>query len=786
MQAPAHLMKKILIVLLSIFNITFLVAQNVTISGVIKDKTNGETLIGASLAIEELKGVGTATNEYGFFSLSMPKGNYHLNIKYVGYNTQRIELNMDANKKLDIDLESSEMELKAVAVVAKKTNDNINETQIGVEKLNISEINKLPVLFGERDILKSIQLLPGVKSAGEGRTGFSVRGGGTDQNLILLDEATVYNPSHLFGFFSTFNSDAIKDVSLYKGTAPAQYGGRASSVLDVKMNEGDKQHYRVSGGIGIISSRLNVEGPIQKNKSSFLFTARRTYADLFLKLSKRPALKDSKLYFYDLNGKMNFQIGKKDRIYISGYYGKDVLGFGSTFKLNWSNGTGTIRWNHIVNDKTFSNTSFIFSDYQTNTTIKAGSINFKIRSEIKDFNAKQELQFFPNPNHNIRLGYQTTYHIITPGEVDASDSSDFNPAGLKKRQSWENALYVNDEWAIRSNFKISYGLRLVSFSALSGDYYSFDASGRPIDTTTYTAGQFAKTYYNAEPRISINYMPSKSTSIKVGYARNSQFLHLLSNSTSDNPVDKWVPCSNIIKPQIADQISLGVFQNIHHDMFEFSIEAYYEFMKNQIDYKDDADIFNNELYEGELLFGKGQAYGIEFLVKKSIGKLTGWIGYTFSRTERLIPGINQNKWYPAKQDRKHDLSVVAMYQASKKVSLAGTWVYYTGNAVTFPSGKYQIQGNTYFLYTERNGYRMPAYHRLDFNVNIDLRKKRAADDTKRRMTSSELAVGCYNVYGRKNAFSIAFQDNKDNPNKTEAVKTYLFQWVPSISWNFKF
>lgn len=742
--------------------------------------------MGAMISFDELPTMYNTSNEYGFFSITIPKGIYHMNIKYLGYTTEKLEINLTENKKIDFSLKTIDLQLKEVSINGEKSGEKLNNTQIGVEKINMNEINKLPVLFGERDILKSIQLLPGVKSAGEGRSGFSVRGGTTDQNLILLDEATVYNPSHLFGFFSTFNSDAIKDVSLYKGTAPAQYGGRASSVLDIKMNEGDKEKYRVSGGIGIISSRLNVEGPIQKSKSSFLFTARRTYADLFLKLSKNPTLKDSKLYFYDFNGKINFQIGKKDRIYISGYYGKDVLGFSDRFKLDWSNGTGTIRWNHIINDKLFSNTSFIFSDYKTTTRITAGSIDFKIRSEIVDFNIKQEFQYFVNTKHNIRAGYQSTYHIITPGEVDASTSSTFNIQDLKKRQSWENALYISDEWSILKNLKINYGLRLVSFSALSGDYYTFDNNGIVTDTITYTTGKFAKTYFNYEPRLSANYMPTKSTSIKIGYSRNTQFLHLLSNSTSENPIDKWAPSSNIIKPQIADQVSLGIFQNVYNNMFEFSVEAYYKNMKNQIDYKDDADILNNELYEGELLFGKGRAYGIEFLAKKSIGKLSGWIGYTYSKSERLLQGINKNNWYPAKQDRTHDISVVLMYQASRKINIAGTWVFYTGNAVTFPSGKYEIGGNTYFLYTERNGYRMPSYHRFDINLTINLKKQRALDDTKRRLTTSELTIGCYNLYGRKNAYSISFEESENDPAKTVAVKTYLFRWVPSIAWNFKF
>lgn len=778
-------MKSILLLMLLLGTGMALYAQKgVTVSGTIRSAATGEDIIGANVLVAQMPGTGAVANVYGFYSLTLPQGGYTLQVRCIGFVSQNFTLDLRRDTVLNVSLAEASQSLTEVRVVSEKDDRQITESQIGMTKINMAEINKLPVIFGERDVLKSIQLLPGVKSTGEGRSGFSVRGGSTDQNLILLDEATVYNASHLLGFFSTFNSDAIKDVTLYKGSAPAQFGGRASSVLDVRMNEGDKNTYRISGGLGLIASHLNVEGPIQKGKSSFLVTGRRTYADLFLKLAPDEGLRNNQLYFYDLNAKTNFELGAKDRLYVSGYYGKDVLGLGDNFRLDWGNGTGTLRWNHLINPKTFSNTSFIFSDYQTNTRIESGNTQFKVRSEIMDFNLKQEFQVFPNPRHSIKVGYQTTYHVLTPGEVDASETAEFSPKGMNKRHSWENALYAGDDWGITERIKMNYGVRLVSFSALSGDYYTLDAAGNVTDTLTQTG--FGKTYFNAEPRVSFNFMVAKATSLKVGYARNTQFIHLLSNATSENPVDKWVPSSNNIKPQISDQVSLGVFQNVYNNMFEFSLEGYYKYMANQIDYRDGADVLNNELYESQLLYGVGRAYGVEFLVKKTKGKCTGWVGYTYSRTEKLINGINNGNWYPAKQDKTHDLSVVLMYQPISKITLSAVFVYSTGNAVTFPSGKYEIDGTVHYVYTERNGYRMPDNHRLDVNITIDLLKKRPPTDTKRRLVTSDLSIGCYNVYGRQNAYSITFRQSETDPQKTEAVQTSLFRWVPSVAWNFKF
>ncbi|MDP4265707.1 MAG: TonB-dependent receptor, partial [Bacteroidota bacterium] len=665
-------------------------------------------------------------------------------------------------------------------VSAQSKGRSISSPQMGVEKLSTKEIRNIPVLLGERDILKTIQLLPGIKSAGEGNSGFYVRGGASDQNLILLDEAPVYNASHLLGFFSTFNSDAIKDMTVYKGGMPAQYGGRLSSVVDIKMNDGDNQAYDVSGGIGLISTKLNVEGPLQKDNSSFLLTGRRTYADVFLKLSHDSSVNQNRIYFYDLNAKLNYQLSDKDRLYLSGYFGKDVLGVGKTFGIEWGNGTGTLRWNHIFTNKLFSNTSLIFSNYKYKISIQSGGDNFDIFSQIRDWNLKQEYQWYADSKNNVRFGFNTIYHSITPGEVKAYQSVSVNSTALQKRYSWENAVYATNTWKASDKINLTYGLRISAFSILGkGDYYTIDSQGRVTDTLSYKKGEFVKTYFNPEPRLAASYVFNPKTSVKVSYVRNVQNLHLVSNSTSSNPTDKWIANTNIIKPEISDQVSLGYYQDLFKGGVELSVETYYKSMQNQIDYRDGADIFaNSDAIESQLLFGKGRAYGIEWLLKKKAGKLTGWLAYTLSKTEKKIIGINNDKWYNARQDRTHEISIVASYQLNRKWTISANWVFYTGDAVTFPAGKYRVNGQTIFYYTERNGYRMPDYHRLDLGATWELKKK--------KRFSSELSFSVYNVYGRENAYTINFRDNKDDPSKTEAVQYALFRYVPSISYNFKF
>ncbi len=752
-------------------------AQKFTVSGSITSKTKGETVIGATVRIGK---AATVSNEYGFYSITLEKGEYKLEVGAIGFEVNTQKITLDRNIVLNIGLVDESKELESVTVTSSTTRRSLGNTQMGVEKLTTKEIKNIPVLLGERDILKTIQLLPGIKSAGDGNSGFYVRGGAADQNLILLDEAPVYNASHLLGFFSTFNSDAIKDITMYKAGMPAQYGGRLSSVLDIKMNDGNIKDYDVSGGIGLISAKLNVEGPIQKDKSSFLITGRRTYVDMFLKLSKDSAVNNNKLYFYDLNAKANYILGKKDRLFISGYFGHDQLGVGETFGLGWGNGTATARWNHIFSNKLFSNTSLIFSNYNYKISIRSGANDFDIFSQIRDWNLKEEMQWYLNGKHSVRFGINSIYHTIRPGEVTASSSSSINSSYLQKRYSWENAAFISDTWKASDKINVTYGARLTAFSILGkGDFYNIDANGKVLDTMTYKSGEFVKTYFNIEPRAAVSYQYSSSASFKASYVRNVQNLHLLSNSTSSSPTDKWVASTNIIKPEVSDQVSIGWYKDLHNREYELTIEAYYKTMQNQVDYRDGADLFiNSNAIESQLLFGKGRAYGIEWLLKKKTGRFTGWLSYTLSKTERKIDGINNNEWYNAKQDRTHDIAIVGSYQLNKKWVLSANWIYYTGSAVTFPAGKYQVGGQTVYYYTERNGYRMPAYHRLDLGATLQLKE--------RKHWSHELTFSLYNAYGRENAYTIEFRDNKDNPNKTEAYQVALFKFIPSVSYNFKF
>ncbi len=744
-----------------------------SVSGTIKDKKTGEALIGATVRVSDKPALGTATNEYGFYSLTLPTGTYKLIVGYIGYKEQELQVSPD-KRAGDVALEPEETQLNVVTIRSKV--NNITSAQMGMEKLDISEINAVPVIFGERDVLKTIQLLPGVQSVSDGNSGFYVRGGAADQNLILLDDAVVYNPSHLLGFFSTFNSDAIKDVTLYKGTAPAQYGGRLSSVLDVKMNDGNNQGYHVSGGIGLIASKLEVEGPIKKDEGSFLVTARRTYADVFLKLSHDTTLKKSSLYFYDLNAKLNYKLSKKDRLYLSGYFGQDDLGLGGLFGLNYGNATGTLRWNHIFNDKLFSNTSLIYSDYDYNIGINTGGISANIQSIIRDWNLKEELEYFANPSNSIRFGFSSVYHTIEPGNITGTGITN---STQPDNHSLENALYISDSWKASSRLNVDYGIRVSAFSVMGGaNLYNLNPNGTVRDTLHAGAGQIEQTYFVPEPRASASYTLNEVSSLKLGYARNAQYMHLISNSTTTNPTDKWVGSDNNIKPEIADQGTLGYFRSFKNDDYELSAETYFKYMQNQVDYRDGANVFDNTPLDSKLLYGDGRSYGLELYFKKKAGRFTGWISYTLSRSEMQILGVNNNDWYASRQDHTHDFSIVGIYKLSKKWTVSSDFVFYTGGAATFPSGKYEVNGQTVFYYTSRDGYRMPNYNRLDLSFTKQLKPH--------KRYTSELVYSLYNAYGRQNPYIINFQQDPNDPNKTQAVQYALFRFVPSISYNFKF
>ena len=753
--------------------ISSLNAQSTAIlSGSIKDKQTGESLIKAVVRIQELPNAGIISNEYGFYSLTLPSGNYSVVISQVGYETLVQKIKLDSSQSINFYLQTKNV-LKEVVVESSRKNDNLTKAQMGTETINMSSISKVPVIFGEKDLLKTIQLLPGVKSAGEGNSGFFVRGGGADQNLILLDEAPVYNATHLLGFFSTFNSDAIKDATIIKGNSPSQYGGRLSSVLDVKMKEGNNQDYTVNGGIGLISSKVSVEGPLQKNKSSFILSGRRTYADVFLKATEK--FKDNILYFYDLNAKANYQINAKNKVYISGYFGRDELGLGQDFGIDWGNKTGTIRWNKIISNKLFLNTSFIYSDYNYNVKLKNGETNFNINSEIKDVNLKQDYTFYTNNQNTLRFGFNTILHNIRPSTFSGTV---INSVAKTGRNGLENAVYLTNNYRTTSQLTIDYGLRLSMYTLMGGDVYNIYQNGVVSSSIKLNPSSFGKTYINPEPRITTNYRINDETSIKAGYARNVQHLHLLSNSVASSPSDQWIGNSYNIKPEIADQISVGYVTKLFKNNFELTAEAYYKHLQNQIDYKDGAEINTVSDVESVLLYGIGRAYGLELLLKKKEGRLTGWIGYTLSKTERRIDGINEGKWYNARQDRTHDISVVGIYDLNDRWSISGVFVYNTGDAVTYPTGKYNVQGQTLYQYAARNENRMPAYHRLDFSATYEKNK------TKRRHGSWNFSL--YNVYGRENAYRISFKDDPNDPTRTQIIRTALFKWVPSVTYQFKF
>jgi hypothetical protein len=749
-----------------------------TINGTVRDSLSGESLIGVTIKFSGQVQGGTSTNAYGFYSYKLSPGEYQMSVSYIGYRTFVRSISISSDNKVDVNL-FPDNSIEEIVVRAERSDENFSSAQMGIAKVNLNEIRNVPVLFGERDVLKTLQLIPGIKSAGEGNSGFYVRGGSTDQNLILLDEAPVYNASHLLGFFSTFNSDAIKDVSVFKGGMPAQYGGRLSSVLDIRMNDGNKKEYTAEGGIGLISSRLKIEGPLEKDRSSFMISGRRTYADAFLAFARDSSVRKNTLYFYDLNAKANYQLDEKNTLYLSGYFGRDELGLNETFGFGWGNATATLRWNHLYSNNLFSNTSLIYSNYNYRIENFIEENNFKVSSSIRDLNLKQDFQLSLTNRHSLRFGLDLISHTIAPGSISSSPGSSVNEETIERRKGNEVAVYISDEWEINDRFNAVYGLRGSSFFLRGpGLFHTYDGEGIVLASKPYNAGEIVADYYRIEPRFSASYIIQPNASIKGSYTRNTQNLHLMSNSTATSPTDLYIMSSNNVKPEIADMLALGYFRNFSNDKYEFSAEAYYKVMQNQIDYRSGTDLRGNKNVEADLLYGKGRAYGIELFARKRFGKLNGWVGYTLSKTERQFEDIDNGKWFLAKQDRTHDLSLVGIYKASARWTLSSTFVYNTGNAVTFPAGKYQIANQTYFYYSGRNADRMPDYHRLDLAATLEARPGK-------RLQSS-WSLGLYNVYNRKNAYAIDFRDNPDNRLETQAVKTTLFGIIPSVTWNFKF
>lgn len=756
--------------------------QEVSISGTIKDGTSGEDLFGAAVIVKELPNTGAQTNVYGFYSLTIPPGDYTLIYRSTGFENTilQVSLSQDTTINVELGVPQEVQEMDEVVITSKKENSNITSAQMEVTRLNPKEIETIPILFGEQDVMKTLQLTPGVKGAGEGNAGFFVRGGGADQNLILIDESTVYNASHLLGFFSVFNSDAIKDVALYKSGIPAEYGGRASSVMDVKMRDGNNKQFMASGGIGLISSRLTVEGPIVKDKGAFIVSGRRSYADIFLPLAPNQDLEGTKLYFYDLNAKANYQINDKNRIYLSGYFGRDDFLLDDQFGFDWGNQTGTLRWNHIFSDKLFSNTSFIYSRFDYQFTIGTGEDGFGIRSSIRDFNVKQDFSYFLNSNNTIKYGLNVIHHTFEPGVLESGANIAFNQIELDKRRALELGAYVQNEQKIGNRWALMYGFRYSGFNYMGeGTAYEFDDEGEITSETEYGAWESIKYYQGFEPRFSASYIINEKSSIKTGYNRIYQYIHQLSNTTTSSPTDVWVPTSNNVAPQIGDQIAVGYYRNFNNNTYKMSVETYYKWLQNQIDYRPNANLILNELVERELVYGRGRAYGVEFQVKKTKGDFTGWINYTLSRALRQFDDIDNGQEFSARQDRIHDLTLVMSYNLNKKLVFSTSFIYYTGDAVTFPSAQYSYDGYNVPYVAQRNGNRLPDYHRLDLGVTWYMKDRKHLEQS--------LNFSIYNVYNRENAFSVRFTDSFEGntTGQVQAVQTALFKLIPSITWNFK-
>lgn len=767
-----------------------------TLSGYIRDANTGEDLIGATIKVKEL-GTGAATNVYGFYSFTLPQGFYKFEISYIGYQTQVDSFELSESKTINFDLKTSDQVLKEFVVAATKDDENITKVEMSVERMSIATIKEIPQLLGEADIIKSIQLRPGVTSVGEGASGFNVRGGNIDQNLILLDEAPVYNSSHLFGFFSVFNPDAIKDVTLYKGGIPSKYGGRLSSVMDVRQRDGNDKKFSGTGGLGLLFSRLTLEGPIVKDKVSFLVSGRRSYADLFLKLTED--FKDNQAFFYDLNAKISWKIDDKNRIFASGYFGKDVFGLGDQFQFKWGNATGTVRWNHIISDKHFMNITGVYSDYSYALGVPQGTSAFEWTSRIINMEAKMDFTYFASPSLTLDYGLEYQNYEFSPGTVSPLGSeSVFTTFAVQNEYAHMPTAYIGASHDITKKFKLQYGLRYTHYFNV-GDYdlniYKDNVPTTPdeiVDVRSYEKGELVADYGGLEPRFAASYILDKKQSIKASYQHTKQYMHLISNTTSATPIDIWKPAGYYVEPSVADQVVLGYFRNFKKNVYEFSVEAYYKDMRNLVDYRNGAELLLNENIETELLSGNGNSYGLELMINKKKGNLTGWIAYTLSRTTMKVPGfetptykeaangINEGREYATNWDKTHDLTLVAMYDLNEKWKLSGNFLFMTGRPATYPNGGYVWDGKILPDYRTRNSSRIPSTHRLDISATYKLKDK--GD-----MWKHSIAFGLYNVYGNKNPYSIFFEQSDTNPLLTEAKQLSIIGIpVPFITYNFKF
>lgn len=790
-------LNKILFTFLFAFGIAISVQaqEKFILSGTITDQQNNETLFGVNVIIVEQK-TGTTTNEYGFYSISLPKGTYTVQISYLGYQTLNETIVLDKNIRKNFSLSEASQQLNEVVLTDRKVKAEIRKPEMSVNKLSIQEIKEMPVILGEVDIVKSLLTLPGVTNAGEGQSGFNVRGGSADQNLILLDEATVYNSSHLFGLFSVFNPDAIKDLKLYKGGIPARYGGRLSSVLDIYQKEGNSKQFHMNGGIGLISSRLMAEGPIVKDRGSFLIAGRGSYAHLFLKLTDN----NNSAYFYDLNTKISYKLNDNNNIYFSGYFGRDVFTLNETFVNTYGNSVFNLRWNHLFSEKLFSNMSLIYSDYYYG--LELDFVGFLWNSGIKNYNFRYDFKHYLSDKLKLTYGANAIYYDFNPGKIEPSrPDSGINAAQLDKKFAFESALYLDAEHQLTKNLTVSYGIRYSNFLRLgkqtlniyennqavtfNSDFQIYE-SATPIGTVSYDRNETIASFDNWEPRLSASYALNDNQSIKASYNRMSQYLHLISNTQSPTPLDVWAPSDQFLKPQLLDQYAIGYFQNFKDDSYSLEVETYYKEIQNRVDYIDGANLIANEAIERVILNGRGRAYGVEVLLRKNVGRISGWLSYTLARTEQQTPGrnanepgINNGNWYKTGFDKLHDLSLVGNYKLNEKWRFGATFAFQTGQPVTFPNGQYEYLGVSVPSFEARNNSRLPAYHHLDLAATLTPSKN------KDRKWFAEWVFGIYNVYNRQNAASITFRQN-ENTARNEGIRLSIFGIVPSVTYNFKF
>ncbi len=766
-----------------------------TLSGYIRDSRTGEELIGATVYVNELRS-GTATNLYGYYTLSLPEGEYSITYNYLGYSAQVLNISLTTNTTRNIELDPDELLLQTVEITSEVANRNVSSLETGVNRMDAKKIQSIPQFMGEVDIIRSIQLLPGVTTVGEGATGFNVRGGNIDQNLILLDEAVMFNSSHLFGFFSVFNADAIKDLSLFRGGIPAKYGGRLSSVLDVRQKEGNSKEFGGVAGIGLISSRLMLEGPIARDKASFMVAGRRSYGDLFAPIFN-PDLRGNQLFFYDLNAKINYTINDNNRLFLSAYTGADRFKFGDQFASSWGNTTATLRWNHLFSPRMFSNFTAVYSDYTYSLGVPTGSQAFNWDAGIQNWDLKADFSYIPSTKHNIEYGVQSIFYTFSPGLArGVGDDSFLSEFRVQNEYATELAAYVSNKHTVSERLSLQYGLRYSHFLNVGPREVFLYENDLPTDidaivgSRQYSSGEVIAQFGGLEPRLSANYTFNPRSSLKGSYNRMRQYIHLVSNTTAATPLDIWTPSGKYVEPAIADQVSLGYYRNFNENMYEASVEVYYKDYQNLLDYKDNAQLLLNQSIETELLQGIGRAYGLEFQLQKVKGRFTGWFSYTLARSEVKVEGINRNEWYPSNWDKTHDFSVVGNYRLNDKWQFGGTMVYMTGRPITYPDGRFVFEGIVVPVYNNRNGARTPDYHRLDLSATLIPQKTKAKVlffINRPAKWESSWTFSLYNVYARRNPYSIFFRQNSDNPQVTEAFQLSIFgSIIPGVTYNLKF